>query len=54
MIPTNLSNNMVREEKKKYFIIKIKPFFFQYGFVNYALELLVIKTFGEEIWETIK
>ncbi|XP_066257080.1 guanylate cyclase soluble subunit beta-1 isoform X2 [Euwallacea similis] len=25
-----------------------------YGFVNYALELLVIKTFGEETWETIK
>ncbi|KRT86480.1 Adenylate and Guanylate cyclase, partial [Oryctes borbonicus] len=25
-----------------------------YGFVNYALELLVIKTFGEEIWEKIK
>jgi guanylate cyclase soluble subunit beta len=26
----------------------------QYGFVNYALELLVVKTFGEETWETIK
>ncbi|KAF4526021.1 hypothetical protein B566_EDAN000814 [Ephemera danica] len=25
-----------------------------YGFVNYALELLVIKTFGEETWERIK
>ncbi|XP_065159270.1 guanylate cyclase soluble subunit beta-1 [Atheta coriaria] len=25
-----------------------------YGFVNHALELLVIKSFGEEIWETIK
>ncbi|XP_076274489.1 guanylate cyclase soluble subunit beta-1-like [Rhynchophorus ferrugineus] len=25
-----------------------------YGFVNYALELLVIKTFGEETWEKIK
>ncbi|KDR07449.1 guanylate cyclase soluble subunit beta-1 [Zootermopsis nevadensis] len=25
-----------------------------YGFVNYALELLVVKTFGEEIWEKIK
>ncbi|XP_018330532.1 guanylate cyclase soluble subunit beta-1 [Agrilus planipennis] len=25
-----------------------------YGFVNYALELLVIKTFGEDTWETIK
>ncbi|KAF2899020.1 hypothetical protein ILUMI_07156 [Ignelater luminosus] len=25
-----------------------------YGFVNYALELLVVKTFGEETWETIK
>ncbi|XP_014243473.1 guanylate cyclase soluble subunit beta-1 [Cimex lectularius] len=25
-----------------------------YGFVNYALELLVLKTFGEETWETIK
>ncbi|XP_065345782.1 guanylate cyclase soluble subunit beta-1 [Cloeon dipterum] len=25
-----------------------------YGFVNYALELLVIKTFGEETWEQIK
>lgn len=27
---------------------------FQYGFVNYALELLVLKTFGEETWEQIK
>lgn len=27
---------------------------FQYGFVNYALELLVLKTFGKETWETIK
>lgn len=27
---------------------------FQYGFVNYALELLVLKTFGEETWEKIK
>nr|CAD7403925.1 unnamed protein product [Timema poppensis] len=25
-----------------------------YGFVNYALELLVVKTFGEETWEKIK
>lgn len=25
-----------------------------YGFVNYALELLVVKTFGDETWETIK
>ncbi|XP_060531204.1 guanylate cyclase soluble subunit beta-1 isoform X2 [Cylas formicarius] len=25
-----------------------------YGFVNYALELLVIKSFGEKTWETIK
>ncbi|KAG5338085.1 GCYB1 cyclase, partial [Acromyrmex heyeri] len=25
-----------------------------YGFVNYALELLVVKTFGNETWETIK
>ncbi|RZF48540.1 hypothetical protein LSTR_LSTR011155 [Laodelphax striatellus] len=25
-----------------------------YGFVNYALELLVLKTFGEEKWEEIK
>ncbi|CAH0386757.1 unnamed protein product, partial [Bemisia tabaci] len=25
-----------------------------YGFVNYALELLVLKTFGKETWETIK
>lgn len=28
--------------------------FFQYGFINYALELQVVKTFGEEIWEKIK
>jgi hypothetical protein len=28
--------------------------FFQYGFVNYALELLVVKTFGDETWEKIK
>lgn len=26
----------------------------QYGFVNYALELLVLKNFGLEIWEKIK
>ncbi|KAK7576740.1 hypothetical protein V9T40_013026 [Parthenolecanium corni] len=26
----------------------------QYGFVNHALELLVLKTFGEETWERIK
>ncbi|XP_077294951.1 guanylate cyclase soluble subunit beta-1-like [Arctopsyche grandis] len=26
----------------------------EYGFVNYALELLVVKTFGEETWENIK
>ncbi|VEN55961.1 unnamed protein product [Callosobruchus maculatus] len=25
-----------------------------YGFVNYALELLVIKSFGEQTWEVIK
>ncbi|CAG7821178.1 unnamed protein product [Allacma fusca] len=25
-----------------------------YGFVNYALELLVLRNFGEETWETIK
>ncbi|CAH1370346.1 unnamed protein product [Tenebrio molitor] len=25
-----------------------------YGFVNYALELLVVKTFGDETWEKIK
>ncbi|XP_039948864.1 guanylate cyclase soluble subunit beta-1 [Bactrocera tryoni] len=25
-----------------------------YGFVNYALELLVLKNFGEEIWDQIK
>ncbi|KAK9497202.1 hypothetical protein O3M35_004565 [Rhynocoris fuscipes] len=25
-----------------------------YGFVNYALELLVLKTFGEETWNSIK
>lgn len=29
-------------------------FFFQYGFVNYALELLVLRNFGEEAWEKIK
>lgn len=26
----------------------------QYGFVNYALELLVVKTFDNETWEAIK
>ncbi|KAH8383716.1 hypothetical protein KR009_010189, partial [Drosophila setifemur] len=26
----------------------------QYGFVNYALELLVLKHFGDELWEKIK
>jgi guanylate cyclase soluble subunit beta len=29
-------------------------FYVQYGFVNYALELLVVKTFGSETWEAIK
>ena len=29
-------------------------FSFQYGFVNYALELLVLRKFGEEAWEAIK
>ncbi|XKL66635.1 hypothetical protein PGB90_010055 [Kerria lacca] len=28
--------------------------FNEYGFVNHALELLVLKTFGEETWERIK
>jgi len=27
---------------------------FQYGFVNYALEQLVLRNYGEEIWEQIK
>lgn len=26
----------------------------QYGFVNYALELLVLRNFGEETWDEIK
>jgi hypothetical protein len=26
----------------------------QYGFVNNALERLVVKSFGEETWEKIK
>lgn len=26
----------------------------QYGFVNYALELLVLKHFGLDVWEQIK
>lgn len=30
------------------------PLVHQYGFVNYALELLVLKNFGLEIWEQIK
>ena len=29
-------------------------FLLQYGFVNYALELLVLRNFGEEAWEKIK
>lgn len=29
-------------------------FLFQYGFVNYALELLVVRNFGDEAWENIK
>ena len=28
--------------------------FFQYGFVNYALELLVLQNYGKETWERIK
>lgn len=26
----------------------------QYGFVNHALELLVIRNYGPEVWEDIK
>lgn len=26
----------------------------QYGFVNYALELLVLKNYGNDVWEQIK
>lgn len=32
-------------------------FFFyilQYGFVNHALELLVLRNYGPEVWEDIK
>uniref|UniRef100_A0A1B0BHM8 Uncharacterized protein n=1 Tax=Glossina palpalis gambiensis TaxID=67801 RepID=A0A1B0BHM8_9MUSC len=33
--------------------LKIEANKAKYGFVNYALELLVLKHFGEEIWEKI-
>lgn len=29
-------------------------FALQYGFVNHALELLVIRNYGPEVWEDIK
>lgn len=34
--------------------INFNPCMLQYGFVNYALELLVVNSFGEETWEKIK
>lgn len=30
------------------------PLSLQYGFVNHALELLVIRNYGPEVWEDIK
>ena len=45
---------MIKKKKKE----KNYGFFYvlhvQYGFVNYALELLVVKTFDSETWEAIK
>lgn len=38
----------------KCLILSPLPTYNQYGFVNYALELLVLKNFGLEIWEKIK
>lgn len=32
----------------------ILPCFWQYGFVNHALELLVLRNYGPEVWEDIK
>ena len=29
-------------------------YYLQYGFVNYALQLLVMREFGKETWEKIK
>ncbi|KAJ8944003.1 hypothetical protein NQ318_021718 [Aromia moschata] len=37
-----------------FLIIGQLGFYFQYGFVNYALELLVTKTFGTDTWNLIK
>lgn len=31
--------------------VSINP---QYGFVNHALELLVLRNYGPEVWEDIK
>lgn len=28
--------------------------FWQYGFVNHALELLVLRNYGPDVWEDIK
>lgn len=38
---------------KRPFIIKLYSLI-KYGFVNYVLEELVLRNFGEEIWTKIK
>lgn len=43
---------IIKKKKKNYGFFYVLHV--QYGFVNYALELLVVKTFDSETWEAIK
>lgn len=36
------------------FITVYFTLFWQYGFVNHALELLVLRNYGPDVWEDIK
>jgi len=37
-----------------YFTFVYLSSFWQYGFVNHALELLVLRNYGPDVWEDIK
>ena len=52
----NMSFDAFRDNKilAKKFRIYCIWYYLQYGFVNYALQLLVMREFGKETWEKIK
>ena len=52
----SLGKYMFQEKKCLFYIIFIFVFSInlQYGFVNHALELLVLRNYGPEVWEDIK